>query len=76
MAAAGYRWAASDEDVLFASLGEALPTERTAYEARRAELLYRPWRLHDGPALLFRDHDLSDRIGFSYAGRAPDAAAT
>jgi alpha-amylase/alpha-mannosidase (GH57 family) len=75
MAAAGYRWAASDEDVLFASLGEALPTERTAYEARRAELLYRPWRLHDGPALLFRDHDLSDRIGFSYAGRAPDDAA-
>jgi alpha-amylase/alpha-mannosidase (GH57 family) len=71
MSAAGYRWAASDEDVLFASLGVALPSEPAAKEARRAELLYRPWRHAEGPVLLFRDHDLSDRIGFSYAARAP-----
>ncbi len=75
MGAAGYRWAASDEDVLFASLGEVLPTDRDAREARRAEVLYRPWRLRDGPVLLFRDHDLSDRIGFAYATRAPEEAA-
>jgi hypothetical protein len=75
MGAAGYRWAASDEDVLFASLGESLPTEPVAKEARRAELLYRPWRYGDGPVLLFRDHDLSDRIGFAYATRAPADAA-
>ena len=30
MGEAGYRWAASDEDVLFASLGERLPSERAA----------------------------------------------
>jgi alpha-amylase/alpha-mannosidase (GH57 family) len=75
MAASGYRWAASDEDVLFASLGETLPLEPAAKDARRAELLYRPWRHGDGPVLLFRDHDLSDRIGFAYATRAPGDAA-
>ncbi len=75
MHAAGYRWAASDEDVLFASLGEALPTDAVAKEARRAELLYAPWRHGEGPVLLFRDHDLSDRIGFTYATRAPQEAA-
>jgi alpha-amylase/alpha-mannosidase (GH57 family) len=74
MSAAGYRWAASDEDVLFASLGEILPVDRAAMEQRRAELLYRPWRLGDGPVLLFRDHDLSDRIGFAYANRPPAEA--
>ena len=75
MAAAGYRWAASDEDVLFASLGEVLPSDPEKKDARRAELLYRPWRHGDGPVLLFRDHDLSDRIGFAYATRAPHDAA-
>lgn len=72
---AGYRWAASDEDVLFGSLGEVLPSDPRAAEERRGEILYRPWRHADGPVLLFRDHDLSDRIGFVYAGwRAEDAA--
>ncbi len=72
---AGYRWAASDEDVLFGSLGEVLPADAAAAEARRADVLYRPWRHADGPALLFRDHDLSDRIGFVYSGwKAVDAA--
>jgi alpha-amylase/alpha-mannosidase (GH57 family) len=43
---AGYRWAASDEDVLFASLDDVFPADAAAQEALRAELLYRP-----GPAL-------------------------
>jgi len=75
MAASGYRWAASDEDVLFASLGEELPVDPAASQLRRAQLLYQPWRHGSGPVLLFRDHDLSDRIGFAYAARAPEAAA-
>jgi alpha-amylase/alpha-mannosidase (GH57 family) len=75
MAAAGYRWAASDEDVLFASLDETLPADPKAADVRRAELLYRPWRFAAGPVLLFRDHDLSDRIGFAYATRSPQDAA-
>jgi len=66
MAEAGYRWAASDEDVLFASLDDG---------GRKPERLYRPWKPARGPVLLFRDHDLSDRIGFTYATRSPDDAA-
>lgn len=71
----GYRWAASDEDVLFASLGERMPSDRAAAEVRRGTLLYRPWRHASGPVLLFRDHDLSDRIGFVYSAWQPRLAA-
>jgi alpha-amylase/alpha-mannosidase (GH57 family) len=72
MGAAGWRWAASDEEVLFASLGEH---PAAAFEARRAALLYRPWRFGDGPVLLFRDHEMSDRIGFVYSGWHAEPAA-
>jgi alpha-amylase/alpha-mannosidase (GH57 family) len=65
MGTAGYRWAASDEDVLFASLGEG----------GRLDRLLRPWRFPGGPVLLFREHDLSDRIGFVYATYDPEDAA-
>lgn len=74
MAAAGYRWAASDEDVLFGSLGEILPPDRS--DVRRGTVLYRPWIFGDGPVLLFRDHDLSDRIGFVYSGWTANEAAS
>ncbi|HEY3216083.1 MAG TPA: glycoside hydrolase family 57 protein [Candidatus Eisenbacteria bacterium] len=59
-AGCGLRWLASDEGVLWASLPE---------RERRRELLYRPWILPTPAgeiALLFRDHELSDRIGFVY----------
>ncbi|MBI1797928.1 MAG: glycoside hydrolase [Candidatus Eisenbacteria bacterium] len=69
-AACGVRWIASDEGVLWASLPEA--------ERRRAAL-YRPWRAGAEGAeatIFFRDHELSDRIGFVYARWDPrDAAA-
>ena len=42
---------------------------------RRGTLLYRPWRFGNGPVLLFRDHDLSDRIGFVYSAWHPQVAA-
>ena len=75
MAETGYRWTASDEDVLFASLGERLPGDRQAAELRRASLLYRSWKYGNGPVLLFRDHELSDRIGFVYSAWRPAVAA-
>ncbi|HEX4825979.1 MAG TPA: glycoside hydrolase family 57 protein [Candidatus Polarisedimenticolaceae bacterium] len=75
LAEAGYGWAASDEDLLFASLGSVFPADRATADAQRAALLYRPWRHGEGPVLLFRDHDLSDRIGFAYSGRPPAEAA-
>jgi alpha-amylase/alpha-mannosidase (GH57 family) len=59
-AAAGVRWMASDEGVLFASLPDG---------GRDRGALYRPWRLAtaDGEVtLFFRDRALSDRIGFVY----------
>ena len=66
----GVRWLATDEAVLWRSLPAA---------ARAREALYRPWRF-ETPAgrmtLLFRDHELSDRIGFVYHHwEAPEAVA-
>jgi alpha-amylase/alpha-mannosidase (GH57 family) len=66
MGAHGVAWAAGDIDVLRASerAGDADPR--------------RPWRI-EGPGagvdLVFRDHELSDRIGFTWARSAPKAAA-
>jgi len=59
-ARAGVRWLATDEEVLWKSLPP---------EMRRRESLYRPWRFETSAgsvALLFRDRELSDRIGFVY----------
>jgi alpha-amylase/alpha-mannosidase (GH57 family) len=59
-AAAGVRWLAGDEAVLTGSVGGSLPPGAH----------FRPYRWGDDgmPALFFRDHGLSDRIGFVYAG--------
>ncbi|MGQ9477820.1 MAG: glucodextranase DOMON-like domain-containing protein [Candidatus Bipolaricaulia bacterium] len=61
VAAAGFQWMVTDETVLQKSLGRALkPGE-----------LYLPYRLQsEGHSLvvLFRDKELSDRIGFVYGG--------
>ena len=68
-ARAGVRWLASDEAVLWASL--------TGSE-RRPGAHYRPWRIatEGGEvALFFRDHELSDRIGFVYQSWDPAQAA-
>jgi alpha-amylase/alpha-mannosidase (GH57 family) len=62
MAQCGVRWAASDETVLAATLPGGL--------GRGKESLYQPYTYsRDGNelALLFRDHDLSDLIGFTYS---------
>lgn len=59
-AAAGVKWTASDQAVLKASLGDRW----TPY----AHLLpYKVQTEHGSIALLFRDHELSDAIGFRYA---------
>jgi hypothetical protein len=63
---AGLTWIATDEDILSRSLGKPM----------RAELLYRPYRVGAaGPVILFRDHALSDRIGFHYQSWDPQSAA-
>jgi alpha-amylase/alpha-mannosidase (GH57 family) len=68
MGGAGLQWIATDEDILSRSLGTPL--------ADRPDLLYRPYRIGAaGPVALFRDHGLSDRVGFHYQSWDPSAAA-
>ena len=77
MAKAGLRWTASDEAVLERSIGSRLQRDPSGV-AQPADTLYRPWRrdTEAGPiALFFRDHTLSDLIGFTYSHHAPEAAA-
>jgi alpha-amylase/alpha-mannosidase (GH57 family) len=66
IADAGFAWIATDEDILARSL----------HAAATPDVLYRPYRLGDaGPIVLFRDHALSDRIGFHYQSWDAEAAA-
>ncbi len=53
---AGVKWAATDEEIL----------ARSAGGYRRSRDLYRPWDA-GGIDMFFRDHELSDRIGFVYS---------
>lgn len=64
----GVEWAASDEEILAASLD--------AGDRRSPADLYRPWRAADSRlTLIFRDHRLSDLIGFVYRDWDPADAA-
>ncbi len=59
----GIQWMASDEQVLFASLGKA-GRPSSGVSAHRTWLYTTP----EGPiTIFFRDHGLSDRIGFVYS---------
>jgi len=74
---AGIQWIATDEEILSRSLGGKVSRDRHGH-VRHPELLYRPWRVQsDGQALqiVFRDHALSDLIGFQYQRVAAAAAA-
>ncbi len=65
----GISWIATDEEILAKSLDGGLGSNK--------ERLYRPWRFSGSQGevgLFFRDHQLSDLVGFTYsqwdAGRA------
>jgi len=67
-AEAGFSWAATDSGVLNRTMGRGVPVEG----------LYRPyrWRQKDHQlGLIFRDHFLSDLIGFVYSKMEAAAAA-
>ena len=65
VAEAGIRWIATDEVILHRSLGQPSPP-RSPYLVESCP---------EGPLIFFRDHALSDRIGFVYARwEAEDAA--
>jgi len=64
---AGIRWMASDEGILFRSLPSVDGRGR----------LYQPFRVRYGDAeafMVFRDHNLSDLIGFTYGKNLPQAS--
>jgi alpha-amylase/alpha-mannosidase (GH57 family) len=77
--AAGFTWMATGETILVRSLGR--PLERDGgHLLIHPHALYRPYRVlagsEVGPYVLFRDQELSDRIGFLYqhlpAGQAAE----
>jgi predicted glycosyl hydrolase (DUF1957 family) len=65
---AGFSWVASDEAILFGSLGGATP-----------HCLYEPYSFGtagSGVSMVFRHHELSDLIGFVYRKNDADIAVT
>lgn len=73
----GIRWIATDEEILAHSIGDQAARDSQGF-LRRPELLYRPWLLEEQGRqlqIVFRDHGLSDLIGFHYQRSQPSYAA-
>lgn len=73
IAASGLEWFASDEGVLARSIGVELHRDEIGALVEPWHL-YRPYKLRHGGAAIFRDHVLSDRIGFAYGQMSPHDA--
>jgi alpha-amylase/alpha-mannosidase (GH57 family) len=76
-AQAGFTWMATDEAILARSLSTGLTRDGYGH-LEQPEVLYRPYSVRAGGrevTCLFRDHVLSDLIGFTYATWSPAAAA-
>jgi len=68
IADAGIRWIATDEEILSCSTDGWVSRDGNGF-LRNPEMLYRPWRVEEqGKQLqiVFRDHAMSDQIGFHY----------
>ncbi|MFV0443237.1 MAG: alpha-amylase/alpha-mannosidase [Planctomycetaceae bacterium] len=68
----GIQWIATDEEILTQSLDGAVG------HAQQPEKLYQPWQVEQQDRTLqvvFRDHALSDQIGFHYQRADPQWAA-
>ena len=74
----GFQWMATDEVILAGRIGREFRRDAQG-RLEQPEPLYRAvrraGRRHAGSACLFRDHALSDLIGFAYAGWDAEAAA-
>ena len=77
VARAGFQWMATDEEILARTVGRGL--SRTADgHVEQPDRLYRPYTVGSDDAAVacgFRDHVLSDLIGFTYAGWSANGAA-
>lgn len=77
IAEAGFAWFASDEAILARSLGVRIERDGDGH-VKNPSILYQPYWVDGGGrpvAAVFRDHALSDRIGFVYQSMDPHAAA-
>jgi alpha-amylase/alpha-mannosidase (GH57 family) len=77
VARAGFKWMATDELILARTLGASFGRDGNAH-LEQPERLYVPYSVNIGDARVacaFRDHVLSDRIGFVYADWPAEAAA-
>ena len=65
----GFKWAATDEEIIARTLGVAL-SRSDGGRLNQPEVLYRPYQFNSvggrSIRLGFRDHHLSDLIGFTY----------
>ncbi|MGF1482401.1 MAG: glycoside hydrolase [Cyanophyceae cyanobacterium] len=78
IAKAGFQWICSDEAILGWSLRHFFHRDEVG-NVYEPELLYRPYRLetpHGDLAIVFRDHRLSDLIGFTYGSMDAHHAAS
>lgn len=73
----GFQWFGTDEGVLGRTLNVGFFRDANGIPAN-ADRLYKPWRVQiggNGITGLFRDHQLSDLIGFVYSRMDANAAA-
>ena len=68
VAAAGIEWIATDEEILSGSTEGWVSRDGQGF-LRNPHMLYRPWRVEEkgqSVQIVFRDHAMSDQIGFHY----------
>ncbi|MFQ5480678.1 MAG: alpha-amylase/alpha-mannosidase [Thermodesulfobacteriota bacterium] len=73
---AGFNWAATDEEILTNSLKR--PFRRNEHGHAVDNFLYSPWKVNSAGSelsFIFRDHVLSDLIGFDYSKSDAHGAA-
>jgi alpha-amylase/alpha-mannosidase (GH57 family) len=78
VAEAGIQWIATDEEILSCSTDGWISRDGNGY-LRNPEMLYRPWRVEEGGRqlqIIFRDHAMSDQIGFHYQRYAAEHAVS
>ncbi|NLA26073.1 MAG: glycoside hydrolase family 57, partial [Firmicutes bacterium] len=73
----GFSWSISDEQILARSLNAEILRDSYGH-VLNGDLLYQPYRVRGTGgeiAMVFRDHHLSNRIGFEYQHFSPEDAA-
>ncbi len=76
IAEAGIQWIGTDEEILSCSTDGWISRDSNGY-LRNPEMLYRPWRVEEQGRqlqIIFRDHAMSDQIGFHYQRYAAEHA--